>query len=111
MRGQAGAALGEVGSLAAGPGDEIAERSDGVEAVIVDRGSRRRSRAQVRAQASEGALHADRRVQQYGLLLDERSARECRALGDWTVRGRGIELGVSYAADARNSGLTTTRER
>ena len=50
------------------------------------------------AQASEDALDADRRVQQYGLLAFGRSGRGGRAwggLGATTVRGRGIELGVS----------------
>src|SRR3954465_9602433 len=48
------------------------------------------------AQAVKGALHADRRVQQYGLLVGERSARGQGRKGIWTVRsGRGFELGVS----------------
>ncbi len=50
------------------------------------------------AQASDDALDADRGVQQYGLLACGRSGG-AGARADWdrakTVRGRGIELGVS----------------
>lgn len=64
------------------------------------------------AQAVKGPLHADRCVQQYGLLLEANGPREGRGrwgLGPfvWSL----IELGVSYAADARHNGRTTLKER
>ena len=64
------------------------------------------------AQAIEGALHADRRVQQYGLLVETNGPRGRGALGDvGPFAGRGIELGVSYAAEPVSIGLTTSGQR
>ena len=50
-------------------------------------------------QTCERTLHDDRRVTQYGLRREDGPGREEPGCGAWlTVRGRGIELGVSSAA-------------
>ena len=64
-------------------------------------GSRR-----VGAQPCDEALHADRRVQQYGLLTEDGRQRGGAGLG--AVRpGRDIELGVA-GSRPRGTGLSAT---
>ena len=74
------------------------------EALTLDGYGLRRTMARDGAQAIKGALHADRRVQQYGLQM-ERTVRAGTRRWEGPLAGRGIELGVSYAADARVDGL------
>ena len=74
------------------------------EALTLDGYGLRRTMARDGAQAIKGALHADRCVQQYGLQM-ERTVRAGTRRWEGPLVGRGIELGVSYAADARVGGL------